>query len=172
MPRRSNKRKQNKLSVDRVGPASMPYIDVTTDKLVTLPSTYKNIYGYTVKQLLPSLQTAVPRLVRFRRFKLQFGPTEISSGSVQEPVGVQLGALDAVTNQVLPVTQMMTLSEVNPRTMSFNLPAEFSRWYPSASSVAQLYLFVYNINSTATTSFISVRMEATVNVQIPEPTPI
>jgi len=172
MPRRNNKRKYNKLSMDRVGPASMPYIDVTTDKLVTISSVYKNVYGYTVKQLLPSLITAVPRLVRFRKFKLQFGPTEISSGSVQEPVGVQLGALDAVTNQILPVTQMMTLSEVNPRTMTFNLPAEFSRWYPSNSGVAQLYVFVFNINSTATISFISVRIDATVNVQIPEPTPI
>lgn len=170
MPRRSNKRRQNKLSVDRVGPASLPYIDVVTDELVTIATTYKNVYGYTVKQLMPSLQVAVPRLIRFRKFKLQFGPTEISSGSVQEPVGVQLGALDAVTNQILPVTQMMTLSEVNPRTMSFNLPAEFSRWYPTDSGVVQLYVFVFNINKTATTSFLSVRIEATVNVQIPEPT--
>jgi len=172
MPKRNSKRNNNKMSVDRVGPASLPYMDVTTDKLTTVASTYSNTYAYAFKQLLPSLQAGVPRLVRFRKFKIQFGPSEISSGTIQEPVGVQLAALDVVTNQILPVTSMQTLSEVNPRTMSFTLPPEFSRWYETSSTVTPLYINVYNINGASVTSFFSVRIEAFANVQIPDPTPI
>jgi len=172
MPKRNNRRNNNKMSVDRVGPASLPYIDVTTDKLSTVASIYVNTYQYAIKQLLPSLQGGIVRVVRFRRFKLQFGPSEITSGTIQEPVGVQLAALDVVTNQVLPVSSMQILSEVNPRTMTFTLPPEFSRWYQSNDTVLQLFVKVYNINQSSTVSNVSIRIEAMVNVQIPEPTAI
>jgi hypothetical protein len=172
MPKRNNRRSKNKMNVDRVGLISNKFIDVTTDKLFTTISVYKTQYKYQVDQLLPSILSTKTRLVRFRRFHLEFSSTEAGPGFTGESVGVQANAVDVVTGNLIPVTKMMILSETNPRSMSFTLPSEFSRWYLTNSTVYQLFIDVFNLQLSANQSLFSVKIQATVDLQIPEPTQI
>lgn len=164
--------RNNNQKASRVGPAAIKYIDIVTDKLATTASTYRTDYYYNVKQLLPTLQAAKSRFARFKRFVMNFSPTEAQLGTSLQQVGVQLEALDVTTGYFIPVTKMLTLSETNPRTLSFNLGTEFARWFRSDDSSKIILIAVYNIASVPTVTDFTVTVRSEVDLQLPEPSAV
>jgi ABC-type spermidine/putrescine transport system permease subunit II len=66
-------------------------------------------------------------------------------------MSVQLAVYDQVTGNVIPMTNVIPLSETNPRTLSMSVPAEFSRWYQTVDNSAALWsIVIYNPTSVAT----------------------
>jgi hypothetical protein len=170
--KRRSRRNNNKAS--RVGPASLRYIDIVSDRISTTASTYKTQYPYQIKQLLPSLQnTSKKRLVRFRRFELSFSPLESATPATENiPVSIQLEAIDPVTGNPVPCTRVMNLSETNPRSISFTIGTEFERWFYQDDPFKPLIISVYNMQSAAPVSNFTVVIRSEVDAQMSEPTPV
>jgi hypothetical protein len=103
---------------------------------------------------------------------MNFSPTEAQLGTSLQQVGVQLEALDVTTGYFIPVTKMLTLSETNPRTLSFNLGTEFARWFRSDDSSKIILIAVYNIASVPTVTDFTVTVRSEVDLQLPEPSAV
>lgn len=165
--------RNNNNKASRVGPASIKYIDIVTDKLASAANTYKVQYPYNIPQLLPSLQSQKPRLVRFRRFILNFSPTEPAVPNAGTTATmVQLEVIDPVTGNPVPCTKAMTLSETNPRSLSFSLGSEFSRWQLQTDGFKPLIVSVFNPIQGAPVNDFTVTIRSEIDLQMPEPTAV
>jgi hypothetical protein len=170
--KRQNRKRNNNGAVARVGPPSVKYIDLVTDKASTVASTYKTQQAYQVKQLLPSLISTKQRLVRFRRFVVNFSSVEPDTGAIPASVGVMLESVDPVTGTMIPITRMIQLSEANPRTLSANLGSEFGRWFYTTDNFKVLIVSIYNIPEVSFVNDFTITIRAEVDLQIPEPTKV
>lgn len=117
----------------------------------TVASTYQNASIFDTKQGLPDFaSSSIVRMARLRRVRVKFSPTEAALGSLEQ-MSVQLAVYDQVTGNVIPMTNVIPLSETNPRTLSMSVPAEFSRWYQTVDNSAALWsIVIYNPTSVAT----------------------
>jgi hypothetical protein len=171
MPSKHKSAKSNSRRSHTRGPPTQRFQDIVSRELTTLTTTYQNSSTFSTSTLLPSLNvTTHKRTVRIRRINCQFGPTEITSPGTQ--TAVQLAAVDLATQVVVPMTRMMTLSEVNPRSLSFSLPAQFSRWLLSNDDTTLFQITIFNISSSATVVPFSVRITSSVDMAPADPTPV
>jgi hypothetical protein len=85
---------------------------------------------------------------------VRFSPTEAALGMLEQ-MSVQLAVYDQVTGNVLPMTNLTPLSETNPRSLSFRVPNEFSRWFQTTDPNALWSVVVYNPTLSAVTTSVA-----------------
>jgi hypothetical protein len=85
---------------------------------------------------------------------VRFSPTEAALGMLEQ-MSVQLAVYDQVTGNILPMTNLTPLSETNPRSLSFRVPNEFSRWFQTTDTNALWSVVVYNPTLSAVTTSVA-----------------
>jgi hypothetical protein len=146
-----SKRNVNMRSTDL---PSQTFQSTVTREIQTVASTYQNASIFSTVQGLPDFASSTTvRMARFRRVVVKFSPTEAALGTLEQ-MNVQLAVYDPVTGNILPMTRLSPLSETNPRSLSFSLPNEFSRWFYTTDSGPLWSIVVYNptLASTVTTT--------------------
>ncbi len=131
-------------------PSSLPYRQIIRSQI--LCNSGSTVQSYTYAQLASDL--ASNRMVRPTRFMVTYAPT--APQVTQLTVYAQLGYVDLVSSQVIPMSEAILLSSVNPSYALGQIPSPYRT--NAGSSQSLLVITLYNPTATALT--ISVEITA------------
>jgi hypothetical protein len=147
-----SKRGANSRSTDL---PSQTFQSVVTREVQTIAGNYQNASIFSTVQCLPDFHSSTTvRMARLRRVTVRFSPTEAALGMLEQ-MSVQLAVYDQVTGNILPMTNLTPLSETNPRSLSFRVPNEFSRWFQTTDTNPLWSVVVYNPTLSAVTTSVA-----------------
>jgi hypothetical protein len=128
-------------------------IDLNGSTLITTTASYQNGKNVTVANMTQSFAAtggggagAAQTYVRPSHITVTFSPTTNTVSLVAPGADMlaQLYMMDPATNTNIPMTKQVTLSDVNPVTLSFRVPRNLTGFYQCNASATLFSIQLYN----------------------------
>jgi hypothetical protein len=125
------------------GRLNPPFQTVVNRQFQTTAGVFLSYTNFTYNNLLGDLSSSA-RLCKLKSVVVEMAPLYVGSSGSYQNISIQLRGFDPRSTNYCPMTDLITLSNVNPTRVRCSFPSDMMGWFATTSSTVAFEVGFYN----------------------------